>query len=573
MKSSEKRIFSPFVLIVVLVLIYSNKSESATVVVDTSIKYQIFEGWGTSLCWWAHQEGGGSQAYLNKIADVLMDPDSGLGYNIFRYNIGGGDQAGHTEIEASRAVPGYKTNEDSDYNWNADLNQRNIVAALAAKGKKIQQEVIWETFSNSPPWWMTVSGCADGNPTGADNLKSTYFDKFADYLTEVVKHFKDNWGITFRTVDPFNEPSAGWWKGSNNQEGCNFKNEQPKMVKSLGKSLVAKGLFPTTQVSVADENSISAAISGIKTYDDSALSYISQLNTHGYSGRSTANFTSMASIAASKKKTLWMSESGPLSGTGGQDISMFMAQNIIEDLKIMKVSAWIDWQSYAGGGDWETINVDKSTLAVVPSKRCYMQAAFGRFIRPGSQIIESNDSNTIAALVPQTGNMVVIVRNGGTASVNYTFDLSKVGRLPGSVHVYQFLVSSYKVLSKLPDVSIANKQFAITVPAQSVTSCAIPGVIDPVATAPQIDLQNNLSHDDVISIQNKRTLNFYLPSADEFDLVLFSGSGRMIKSIHGQGIKGINKIDIGRYCLVNGLYLVQTQQRGVKKRGVVIVIN
>lgn len=418
-----------------------------------------------------------------------------------------------------------------------------------------------------------MSGCADGNPTGADNLKSTYFDKFADYLTEIVKHFKDNWGITFRTVDPFNEPTAGWWKGTNNQEGCNFKNEQPRMVKSLGRSLVAKGLFPTTHVSVADENSISAAISGIKTYDDSALSFVSQINTHGYSGRSAANFTSMASLATSKKKTLWMSESGPLSGTGGQDISMFMAQNIIEDLKLMKVSAWIDWQSYAGGGDWETIIIDKSTLAVVPSKRCFMQAAFGRFIRPGSQIIESSDPNTLAALVPRTGNLVVIVRNGGTASVNYTFDLSKVSILPTNVHVYQFLVSSYKVLSKLPDVSITNKQFSITAPAQSVTSCAIPGVVDPVTIAPQVTPQNKRTCDFYLSVHNRHTLNFLLPSVDEYDLVFFSGSGKKVGRIHGQGLEGKNEVDIGRYYLSTGLYFAQLQQRNVKKYGILNVIN
>jgi hypothetical protein len=248
---------------------------------------------------------------------------------------------------------------------------------------------------------------------------------------------------------------------------------------------------------------------------------------------------------------------------------MFMAQNIIEDLKLMKVSAWIDWQSYAGGGDWETIKVNKSTLAVVPSKRCYMQAAFGRFIRPGSQIIESSDPNTLAALVPRTGNLVVIVRNGGTASINYTFDLSKVSRLPTNVYVYQFLVSSYKLLSKLPDISITDKQFSMTAPAQSVTSFAIPGVVDPVATAPQVVLQNNWTFDFALSNYNRHTLNFSLPSADEYDLLFFNGGGREVESIHGQGIKGNNEVDIGRYHLTNGLYFVALKQKNANKYGIV----
>jgi O-glycosyl hydrolase len=328
-----------------------------------------------------------------------------------------------------------------------------------------------------------VSGCADGNPSGGDNLKADYFDDFADYLTEVVKHFRDSLGITFRTLEPFNEPSAGWWKGSNNQEGCNFKSNQPKMVKLLGKSLVAKGLFPETSVSAADENAIDAAVSGIKSYDDSALSYVSQINTHGYAGRSTANFTAFANLAASKKKIPWMSESGPLNGTGTQDIAMFMAQNIIQDLKLMKVSAWIDWQSYAGGGTWETIKVDKTGMTIIPSKRCYMQAAFGRFLRPGSQLIQANDSNTLAALVPRTGNLAIVIRNGLSKSVDYTVDLSKVSRLPAAVHAFQYLVSDYKKLSKLSDITIANKQFTLSAPAQSITSCVVPGAADTGVTA------------------------------------------------------------------------------------------
>jgi O-glycosyl hydrolase len=373
-KSLAMRIFYKMSLSFMAILYLSGISSAATVVVDPTIKYQNFEGWGTSLCWWAFQEGGGSSAYLGKIAQVLMDPDSGLGYSIFRYNIGGGDKPGNTSIPANRAIPGYKPTETGPYTWSADQNQRNVVMALSAEGKKIQQPVIFEAFSNSPPWWMTISGSADGNPSCADNLKGAYFTTFADYLTEVVKHFRDSLGIVFRTVEPFNEPSAGWWCGSNGQEGCNFKNNQPSMVKLLGTSLVTKGLFSATHVSAADENSISSAISGFKTYDDSAVSYVSQINTHGYSGRSAANFTAISALAASKNKILWMSESGPLNGTGGQDIAMFMAQEIIEDLKLMKVSAWIDWQSYDGGGDWETARVNPTTLALTPAKRYYMQA-------------------------------------------------------------------------------------------------------------------------------------------------------------------------------------------------------
>ena len=58
------------------------------VVVDPGKKYQVFEGWGTSLCWWAVKAGAWSEANRSKLLGAIADPDTGLGYTIFRYNIG-----------------------------------------------------------------------------------------------------------------------------------------------------------------------------------------------------------------------------------------------------------------------------------------------------------------------------------------------------------------------------------------------------------------------------------------------------------------------------------------------------
>ncbi len=562
----KKNILRAFLAGCFLLAINVPADSQTRITIDPANTCQFFEGWGTSLCWWANTEGSGSAAYRDRIADVLMDPDSGLGYNIFRYNIGGGDQPGHNHMRTGGAVPGYKPSETGAYDWTADQNQRNIVAALAAKGAEKKQEIIWEAFSNSPPWWMTISGCAAGNVSGADNLKTNYFDDFADYLSEVVKHFRDSWGITFRTIEPFNEPSAGWWTINNNQEGCGFRAEQPRMVRELGKSLTLKGLFSTCKVSAADENAVDQAVNGLAVYDDSAFSYMSQINTHTYYGRSPANFANLAAVAASRRKILWQSETGPLAGTGGQDITMLMSQYIIEDIRLLKASAWIDWQSY-GSGNWGTFQVDRNSLALMPAKRYCMQAAFSRFIRPGSQIIESNDSNTIAALVPRTGNLIIIIRNGGTAGINYTCDLSRFTRMGSSAQVYRFLVSQYQTLSRLPDAAISNKQFSVTCPAQSITTCAVPGVIDVVSACPAISSKRirTLS----FSEMNRHAINVYLPSAGEYCITFFSSSGKKIKTLHGKGNIGNNLLDLGNYHLSSGMYCVQLQQRNSQTAGVV----
>ena len=50
---------------------------------------QTFEGWGTSLCWFANVAGAYPDPLRNYLADLLFDPARGLGLQIARYNIGG----------------------------------------------------------------------------------------------------------------------------------------------------------------------------------------------------------------------------------------------------------------------------------------------------------------------------------------------------------------------------------------------------------------------------------------------------------------------------------------------------
>ena len=563
--------FSRIFLSGCLIATYTISAASQTkITVDPATIHQRFEGWGTSLCWWANLEGSGSAEYRDKIADILIDPDSGLGFTIFRYNIGGGDQPGHNHMRTGGAIPGYKPTETGPYDWTADQYQRNMVAALAQKGAQKKQEIIWEAFSNSPPWWMTQSGCAAGNVNGADNLKTDFFDDFADYLTEVVKHFRDDWEITFRTVEPFNEPSAGWWTAENNQEGCGFKAGQSRMVKELGKSLVGKGLFPATSVSAADENAVNQAVAGLAAYDDSAFSYMTQISTHTYYGRTAANFTNLKNLAATKGKILWQSETGPLAGTGSQDIAMLMSQYIVQDLRMLKPAAWLDWQT-VGSGSWGTFQVNRTTLALVPTRRYYMQAAFSRFIRPGSLFIESSDSNSLAALVPSTGNCVLIIRNGGTSSINYTWDLTRFTTLGTLATVYQYCVSNYRTLSRLPDVVIENKQISIMSPAQSITTCVIPGVIEALSKS---HLRTNREPNTLsMTLCNGHALKLYLPLAKAYSLSIFTSSGRRVHHREGKGARGTNRVDLSELYLPGGVYYAQLRQHHATAFGIVHLVR
>ena len=485
---SHSHVF-PCVAAAVFATAFSSMAFAQTkVVVDPGKRYQEFEGWGTSLCWWAVKAGAWSEENRSKLIGAIADPDTGLGYTIFRYNIGGGDQPGHNHLDKGDGganVPGYKPTENGDYDWTADPYQRTIALELAKRVKS----PIFEAFSNSPPWWMTKSGCVSGSSDGSDNLKSDYFDDFADYLSEVALHFKKEWGITFRTVEPFNEPSAGWWKSNGGQEGCGFKNNQTQMIVELGKALQKKGLFPETSVSAADETNIGDALNQFNKYSGEALSYMFQVNTHSYSGGE--NRAKLFNAAFAKDKKVWQSETGPLHKSGDENIALWMANVIMQDLRDMKASAWVDWQIGDPAENWRSLALNHSRQTFTPNARYYMHAAFSRFIRPGSRIIDSDNGNTLAALRGD-GALVLVVRNGGSSDAKYSFDLTAFDKIGSSAKVYRFeLPGSLKAQS---DIAVSGKSLSMTAPAQTITTMVIDGaeggVCKPDTIIPYVKIHN-----------------------------------------------------------------------------------
>ena len=434
------------------------------VVVDPGKKYQVFEGWGTSLCWWAVKAGAWSESNRSKLLGAIADPDTGLGYTIFRYNIGGGDQPGHNHLDKGDGganVPGYKPTEKGDFDWTADPYQRTIAIELS---KRVKDPI--------------------------DNLKEDYFDDFADYLSEVALHFKKEWGITFRTVEPFNEPSAGWWKANGGQEGCGFKNNQTKMIVELGKALQKKGLFPETSVSAADETNIGDALNQFNKYSSEALSYMFQVNTHSYSGGD--NRAKLFNAAFAKDKKVWQSETGPLHKSGDENIALWMAGVILADLRDMKASAWVDWQIGDPAENWRSLALNHSKQTFSPNARYYMHAAFSRYIRPGSRIIDSDNGNTLAALTPE-GALVLIVRNSGSSDVKYEFDLGEFVKIGTSAKVVRFELPGS--LTKQSDIVVSGKALSMTAKSNTITTMVIEGaeggVCKPDSIIPYSKINNN----------------------------------------------------------------------------------
>jgi O-glycosyl hydrolase len=446
--------------------------------IDPADTRQTFEGWGTSLAWWAFSLGGWKDANLGTLVDQVADTNAGLGMTIFRYNIGGGEQPGHTHMRVDAAVPGYKPTEAGPYAWRADSLQLRTLKMLLARVKN----PILEAFSNSPPWWMTKSGCVSGNTDGSNNLKDDYYDDFADYLTSVVKHLQDSLGLNFRTLEPFNEPNSNWWTALGKQEGCMFSRAtQPKLIAEVAKSLKAKGL--ATRLVAADANSIAEMVGNVQSYDSAALGSLGQINTHSYNGSSSDRKT-LRTLATKAGKRLWQSETGPsaMSGKSLFDVAIWSASLIVKDLRDMGAEAWVDWQ-VAGGGIWGVIDYNASAQTSQMNKKGFAYAQFSRFIRPGAIILGSGDSNTVAAYQPATGALILVVVNAGDAAADYAFDLSRFSGRPASARAYR--TSSSEDIKSLGAVALTGTTLAAQMPARSVTTLVLDGITVAILPRPR----------------------------------------------------------------------------------------
>lgn len=465
-KFSLIQIFCIFFLII---SVFASPAISQTTVkVNPDNRYQEMKGWGGSLCWWAVLAGGFSEDKVNEIATWITSPDQ-LNMNVFRYNIGGGENPSHNHMRKGGEVPGFKSSATAAYDWTQDENQRKMLVKLNG----MRKDVINEAFSNSPPHWMTKSGCASGNTDGTENLKDDQYPAFADYLTEVVKKYKEDWNITFNTVEPVNEPFSTWWKSEGGQEGCKFgQASQHKIILELHKSLTAKNMLGYTGISMMDANSLDEAVKGVNAYVSAGniISKIIQINAHSYSG---SQRTQLNTLAKTHDKILWQSETGPLSSNlSGMANYLMISQRLITDLRDMKPVVWLDWQLAADNEPtWSLINTNYTTQAISKNKSFYVRMQCSRFIKQGYTIIETNAPNSVAAIHPLGSEVVVVVCNEKTTNENFALDLSAFKSVDAPL-VYR--TSSSENCTSIKGQVFENKKLTYAAPGQTLTTFVIP---------------------------------------------------------------------------------------------------
>ena len=429
-------------------------------IIDPSIQYQTLQGWGTSLAWWGNVVGGFPEPARSDYIQKVFDPVQGLGLNVVRYNIGGGENPAYHFMEYRAAVPGFEPSPGV-WDWTADANQRWVLNAAITAGVDT-----FEAFSNSPPYWMTNSGSVTGAPNGGDNLDPAYYDAFADYLTEVVLQFRDAWGITFQTLEPLNEPISSWWRFGGRQEGCHFERaSQAAIIQRVATSLASKGL--STTASASDENTIDLALGSFRSFSPAVKSSLSRINTHAYGG---SQRTQLANEANSNSKDLWMSEYGDGDASG-----LTMSRKILSDMKNMRPISWVYWQAVDGDG-WGLLKnalPDATTTDYTLNEKYFVMANYSRFIRPGYRFVAITDPSSLAAYDASSGALVIVTTNSSASDVEVTYDVSMFDTVDSSAT--PFRTSPTENLVQLDDVGVADGFFSAVAKAQSVTTYVLSG--------------------------------------------------------------------------------------------------
>lgn len=450
-----------------------------------------WDGWGTSLCWWANYLGY-SEKLVDEVAKAIFNPGEGLGLNIVRYNIGGGDDPLHDHItRLDSAMPGYM-NPDGTYNWDADKNQMNVLKAAVREGVDNV-----EAFSNSAPYFMTISGCSSGNEDASkDNLKPDMNEEFADYLTTVVEHLEKEEGIDIDSISPMNEPHTSYWGAmSPKQEGMHVEmgESQSEMIEALRKSMDEKGIDAI--LAATEETSINTAIESLAALSDEAKAAVDRVNVHTYSGNKREELREAVKAAG---KGFWMSE---VDGTftagtnaGYMNAALGLAHRINIDVNQMMPTAWVVWQAIdshkKSGTIYETNSTDDRTTGfwgiafanhdteeITRTKKYYGFGQYTRYIREGDTIISNSDGgNTLAAYNKNTGKIVIVASNTLAKSQTVTYDLSDFSEVAEDVRVIR--TSPNESWAEAEPLTTENKSLTVSLAPNSITTFVIGGGLE-----------------------------------------------------------------------------------------------
>lgn len=407
---------------------------------------QTIKGFGTSACWWSQYCKG--QA-AEDIAELLYGK-SGLGLNIYRYNVGGGTDDTNFRV----ANPWRRTDsmycfdkeaEKGYYDYSRDKTAVDFMKLCLSKGN-IDTLIL---FANSPHWSLTGTGQASGSLLyHTCNLPKMNYRKFAKMFLDITEHFLDE-GLPVKYISPINEPQWKWGGTYVWQEGCHYETEELIEVYHIFAEEIIKRKLPVKLYDPESGEMFGQTEEYLNTMlaDDVIMSVTDIFAYHSYhSDNSPETRVKFKNEIVGKHPELRfdMSEWCELpnkSHTKDFKGALITARIIGQDLVFGGAQSWTAWvavnqtEIHEDGFDYAdsflSSNGDFSEWYI--AERFYAMAHFAKFIPVGSVCLdtgffpeESNDFNMFTFRTPENKIVTVIVNEAEEKTVTLDGDFSKI---------------------------------------------------------------------------------------------------------------------------------------------------
>ena len=174
--------------------------------IDTSLQYQSILGIGTSLeatSLHALVKNKNEQE-IRELIRQLLDPEQGMGLNMFRVCIGTSDFSdGRPVSDHPQGYYTYRDNREEVFSIQADIDMGiiRVLKMVIEEAEKLDQDIKFFASSWSPPAWMKTSGKLIGG-----TLKEGYEQELALYFRQFIEAYEQI-GIPIHALTIQNEPN------------------------------------------------------------------------------------------------------------------------------------------------------------------------------------------------------------------------------------------------------------------------------------------------------------------------------------------------------------------------------
>jgi glucuronoarabinoxylan endo-1,4-beta-xylanase len=443
MLAKQKKLWSTMALTVLLVVCITTPSFAAgnTITVYKDTTYQTVWGFGAAANHPVNElRTNYSAAVQTQILDKLFRTDnSNAGLSIVRLEI-------NPYTQAQDPVQTTFMPQDGVLDWNTDLHQRWFAQEAKNRGMNQFYAVPW-----SPPGWMKDNN----SPNNGGRLKTTHYDKFANYMKTYVDQYRNTFGFNIKWISVQNEPDLQTPYAS-----AQYSYSEMDMVAAK----VADAVHSLNQgvwVGAPEGSNRTASNNYMLNFSTDTRNKLDFVTVHDYSAYADVNH--FGKPLMSTEVSDFQNPNDPTITDGLKWANMMAA-----DLKRGE-KGWMYWwavtpaSTTTGEG---LINLGPNQTFAV-NKRLYVMGQFSRYLRPDdTRILAASNNGSLVSIAGKngTGRASVIVINNSASALTTTISGLTMA------HVSARRTSAAEDLAKLPDLAVVNGSIDVTLPGQSITS-------------------------------------------------------------------------------------------------------